>query len=183
MASTRIASPAPRRHRQPPPWLVLTSALVGLFAAYYNTSVLALAVGDLSEEFSTTTTTMAWVVTGPLLAFAVLGPTAGKLGDLYGRRRVYLIAMAGCGIFSGAAIFATSAWMLIAFRSLSAVCGLSTAPAGMAIVSAVFPAEQRVKALGFWGFAMSGGPMIGMIIGGPILDHGSWRWLFVIQTP
>ena len=68
--------------------MVLTTALVGLFAAYYNTSVLALAIGDLASEFSVSTATMAWVVTAPLLAFAVLGPTAGKLGDLYGRRPV-----------------------------------------------------------------------------------------------
>lgn len=169
--------------RAPSAQAVLATALLGLLAANVNISVLALAVGELAAEFSTTTTTMAWVVTGPMLAFAVLGPTAGKLGDLHGRRKVYLAGMAGCGLFAAAAAAAPTASALIACRTLSSVFGAATMPAGMAIVSTAFPEDQRVKALGYWGLAMSGGPMVGMVAGGPLLDQASWRWLFILQVP
>jgi EmrB/QacA subfamily drug resistance transporter len=174
--------PPPNR-REPSQRAILITALAGVIAAYVNVSVLALAIGELSSDFDESATTMAWVVVAPMLAFAVLGPTAGKLADLYGRRQLFLIGLAGCGIFAAAAAAATSAMALILFRTLSSVFGTSTAPAGMAMVAAVYPPEQRAKALGYWGLAMAGGPTVGMVAGGALLDYASWRWLFILQIP
>jgi len=163
--------------------LLLGVALFGLFSTNFNVSVLALVIPRLVKEFDSPPSTVSWLVVGPTLANAVFGPTAGKLGDLYGRRRVYLIGLAGCGIFAGATAAAPTALAAILFRTTSAVFGQSTAPTGVAILSEVFPRDQRVKALGYWGLVMAGGPVLGMVVGGFAVDRVGWRWLFIVQVP
>ncbi len=168
---------------EPGPRLLLLVALYGLFSTNFNVSVLALVVPKLVEEFDSPPSTVSWLVVGPTLAYAVCGPTAGKLGDLYGRRRVYLVGLVGCGLFAGLTAAAPTALTAILFRTLSAVFGQSTAPTGMAIISEVFPRDQRVKALGYWGLVMAGGPVLGMVAGGLVIDRVGWRWIFVAQVP
>jgi EmrB/QacA subfamily drug resistance transporter len=135
------------------------------------------------RDFQAPPSTVSWLVVGPTLAFAVLGPTAGKLGDLYGRKKIYLIGLAGCCLFAGLTAAAPTALLAIAARTASAVFGQSTAPTGMAIISEAFPKEERVKALGYWGLVMAGGPMLGMVAGGLVIDHAGWRWIFIAQVP
>lgn len=163
--------------------LVLVVALYGLFSTNFNVSILAIVVPNLVSDFDAPPSTVSWLVVGPTLAYAVLGPTAGKLGDLYGRRRVYLIGLAGCCVFAACTAAAPTALSAIAFRTASAVFGQSTAPTGMAIISEAFPRDQRVKALGYWGLVMAGGPVLGMVAGGPVIDHLGWRWIFIAQIP
>lgn len=163
--------------------LLLLVALYGLFSTNFNVSVLAIVIPRLVTDFDAPPSTVSWLVVGPTLAYAVLGPTAGKLGDLYGRRRVYLIGLTGCCVFAGLTAAAPTALLAILCRTASAVFGQSTAPTGMAIISEVFPSEQRVKALGYWGLVMAGGPVLGMVAGGPVIDHLGWRWIFIAQVP
>jgi EmrB/QacA subfamily drug resistance transporter len=165
------------------PGIVLATALFGLFATNFNISVLAVVVPTLERELHTTKTTITWVVTGPVLAFAVFGPTAGKLGDLYGRRRVYLVGLSGTAVFAALAATATTPGLLIAFRTIAALFGSSTGPSGMAIISGKFSRERRVQALGYWGLVSAGGPVLGLVIGGMVADAFGWRWLFVAQVP
>lgn len=175
------ATPATGRSRSAQ--LLLLVALFGLFTTNFNVSILAIVVPRLVSDFDAPPSTVSWLVVGPTLAFAVLGPTAGKLGDLYGRRRVYLIGLAGCCVFAACTAAAPTAITAILFRTASAVFGQSTAPTGMAIISEVFPRDQRVKALGYWGLVMAGGPVLGMVAGGPVIDHFGWRWIFIAQVP
>jgi EmrB/QacA subfamily drug resistance transporter len=163
--------------------VVLGVALFGLFTTNFNVSVLAVVIPRLVDDFDTTKSVISWVVTGPLLAFAVLGPTAGKLGDLYGRRKVYLVGLGGVAIFAGLTAVATSPLQLIVFRTVAATFGSSTGPSGMAIIAEQFPRDRRVQALGYWGLVLAGGPVLGMVIGGPIADAFGWRWLFIPQIP
>lgn len=162
---------------------LLFVALYGLFSTNFNVSVLAVIVPRLVDDFGAPPSTVSWLVVGPTLAFAVLGPTSGKLGDLYGRRRIYLLGLVGCCLFAGLTALAPTALTAILFRTASAVFGQSTAPTGMAIISEAFPAEKRVKALGYWGLVMAGGPVLGLVIGGPVIDRFGWRWIFVGQVP
>jgi EmrB/QacA subfamily drug resistance transporter len=163
--------------------IVLGVALFGLFTTNFNVSVLAVVIPRLVTDFDTTKSVISWVVTGPLLAFAVLGPTAGKLGDLYGRRKVYLVGLAGVAVFAGLTAVAQTSLQLIVFRTIAATFGSSTGPSGMAIIAEQFPRERRVQALGYWGLVLAGGPVLGMVIGGPIADAFGWRWLFIPQIP
>jgi hypothetical protein len=82
------------------PWIVPPSALYGLFAVGFTITILSVSVPEIAEDLGSDPSTVTWVITGPLLAFGVLGPAAGKLGDLHGHRRVYLISMAFVSLFA-----------------------------------------------------------------------------------
>jgi EmrB/QacA subfamily drug resistance transporter len=126
---------------------------------------------------------MTWVVTGPLLAFGVMGPAVGKLGDRLGHRRLYLWGLLGATVMAGLSAMAWNAGSLILFRVLGSVEGAATGPASFAIISRVFPREQRVKALGFWSMIGAGAPVIGVVAGGPAVDAFGWRAIFLAQVP
>ncbi|MFT7647830.1 MAG: EmrB/QacA subfamily drug resistance transporter [Candidatus Poriferisodalaceae bacterium] len=164
-------------------WVVFFTALAGLISANFMVSVLAAAVGELSDEFGVDQSLMRWVVTGPNLGFAVLAVTAGKLADLYGRRQAFLVALVGSGFFGALSAAAWSAESLIVFRTISAIFGSAAGPAGIAIIATQFSSERRIQVMGWWGLVMAGGPVAGIIIGGPVIDFWSWRWLFIAQIP
>jgi EmrB/QacA subfamily drug resistance transporter len=165
------------------PWVVFFAALAGLISANFLVSVLAAAVGELSDEFGVDQSMMRWVVTGPNLGFAVLAVTAGKLADLYGRRQAFLVALVGSGFFGALSAAAWSAESLIFFRTLSAIFGSAAGPAGIAIIATQFSARRRIQVMGWWGLVMAGGPVAGIVLGGPVIDLWSWRWIFIAQIP
>lgn len=164
------------------PWIVLGVALAGLFTVLFNNAVLVVLVSDLARDFGTNTSTMTWVVSAPLLAFAVLSPLAGKLGDLYGRRAVFITAELGAAVFALATALAWNAASLIALRTIGATLGAATGPAALGLVSSQFEAERRVKAMGWWGLVMAIGPVIGVSAGGPLAEATTWRVLFFAQA-
>jgi len=165
------------------PWLVLATALFGLFTVGFTITILAVSIPAIAEDLGATEATLTWVVTAPILAFAIVGPAAGKLSDLYGQRRVYLLGLAGAGLFAGLTALAWSAPVLIAFRVLGATFGAACGPASMALINKLFPRESRVQAMGYWSLVMAGGPVIGVVAGGPIVEAFGWRWIFVGQVP
>ncbi|MEZ5263595.1 MAG: MFS transporter [Acidimicrobiales bacterium] len=164
------------------PWLVLGVSLAGLFTVLFNNAVLVVLVPDLAKELGTSNGVMTWVVSAPLLAFAVLSPLAGKLGDLYGRRRVFLAAELGAALFALATALAWDATSLIALRTIGATIGAATGPAALGLVSTQFSAERRVQAMGWWGLVMAVGPVIGVSAGGPLAEATTWRLLFFVQS-
>ena len=129
------------------PWIVLVVALFGLFSVGFTITILSVSIPRIAEEMGTDTSTMTWVVTGPLLAFAVVGPTMGKLGDLLGHRRVYVWSMAGVCVFAALTAAAPTALALIVFRTLGAATGAATGPASIAIINRLFPAENSSMGL------------------------------------
>ncbi len=165
------------------PWLVLAVALFGLFSVGFTITILSVSIPRIADELGSDTSTVTWVVTGPLLAFAVLGPAMGKLGDLHGHRRVYGLSMACVCVFAGLTASAWSAGALIAFRTLGAATGAAVGPASIAIINRLFPRERRVQAMGYWSMVAAGGPVVGVVAGGPIVETFGWRWIFVAQVP
>jgi len=165
------------------PWIVLAAALFGLFSVGFTITILSVSIPRIADELGSDTSTVTWVVTGPLLAFAVVGPVMGKLGDLYGHRRVYGMSMACVCVFAGLTAASWSAGSLIAFRTLGAATGAAVGPASIAIINRLFPRERRVQAMGYWSMVGAGGPVIGVVAGGPIVETFGWRWIFVAQVP
>jgi EmrB/QacA subfamily drug resistance transporter len=165
------------------PWLVLAVALFGLFTVGFTITILSVSIPRIAGELNSDTSSVTWVVTGPLLAFAIVGPAMGKLGDLYGHRRVYGISMACVCLFAGLTAMAWSAGSLIAFRTLGAATGAAVGPASIAIINRLFPRERRVQAMGYWSMVGAGGPVIGVVAGGPIVEAFGWRWIFIAQVP
>ncbi|NLD76994.1 MAG: MFS transporter [Acidimicrobiales bacterium] len=164
-------------------WRILATVLAGLFAVNVTITILAVSIPGIAEEFGTTESTMTWAVTAPMLAFGVIGPLVGKLGDRLGHRKMFLWGMVLTAILAGASAMAWSAGSLIVVRTLSAIGGATSGPASFAIVSRVFPHQERVKALGYWAMVGAGGPVVGVVAGGPLIEAFGWRTLFLLQIP
>ena len=164
-------------------WWALVVLLIGFFSTGISVTLLTAVLPTIAREFDVGTNTVAWVVTGPMLVYGVLMPSMGKAGDLYGRKRVYLVGWAVSMAFTGLAAVSWSAGALISFRLLAAAFGAATGPASMALILSAFPPEERVKAMGWWSFAGAGAPVIGLVVGGPLVDLVGWRWIFGVQPP
>ncbi len=165
------------------PWIVLAVVLFGLFSVGFTITILSVSIPSIAAEFDSNVSTVTWVVTGPLLAFAVAGPAMGKLGDLYGHRRVYCWSMAWVGAFAALTALSWNAGSLIGFRTLGAATGAAVGPASIAMINRMFPRERRVQAMGYWAMVGAGGPVIGVVAGGPIVEAFGWRWIFIVQVP
>lgn len=162
---------------------MLASVLFGLFTVNFTITILTVSIPRIARELDSSQSTLTWVVIGPLLAFGVIGPAVGKLGDLYGQRRIYLLGLAGAAVMAAASAVAWNAPSLISFRLLGAVEGAATGPASFALITSVFPRGQRVKALGYWSMVAAGGPVLGVVAGGPIVAAVGWRAIFAAQVP
>lgn len=164
-------------------WMVLTVALVGLFSVGFSITVLAVSVPTIAADLGAPRSLITWVITGPLLAYAVFGPSAGKLADILGARRVYLWSLVAVGVFAALSAVAWSGGSLVGFRTAGAAVGAAVGPASLAMINRLFPPYERARALGFWSMVAAGGPVIGVIVGGPVVEAFSWRWIFVAQVP
>jgi EmrB/QacA subfamily drug resistance transporter len=165
------------------PWIVLGTVLFGLFAVGFTITVLAVSLTTIGDDLDADRATITWVVTGPLLAAAVFGPTWGKLADLHGARRMYMIGMSGAALFAGATAVAWSAGSLVSFRVLAAATGAAAGPASMALINTSFDRDRRVQAMGYWALVAAGGPVVGVVAGAPAVEAFGWRSIFLVQAP
>ncbi len=165
------------------PYLVLATCLFGLFSVGFTITILATSIPRIATELHSTESTVTWVVTAPLLMFAVFGPAAGKLGDLRGHRTVYLCSLAGVSVFAAFTALSPNVGVLIACRALGAAIGAAEGPSSLAIINRMFPSERRAQALGWWSMVGAGAPVVGVVAGGPAVEAFGWRWIFVAQVP
>jgi EmrB/QacA subfamily drug resistance transporter len=165
------------------PWVVLAASLLGVFTASFTITVLTVSLADIAEDLGSTASVLTWAVTGPSLAMAVLGPIAGKLADRIGARTVYLWSLTGVTVFSAAAVVAWNAGSLIGARFIGAALGAAAGPSALAMINRSFPPERRAQALGYWSLVGAGAPVLGVVVGGPLVDAFGWRAIFVLQTP
>ena len=164
-------------------WWVLWSALAGLFAFGYTITIVAVSLGTIADDLGSSETTLTWVVTGPFLALAISMPLFGRVGDLWGHRRVYLLGFLGYTVGTVLTALAWNAPALIVLRVLAAIPGAATGPTSMALIMRAFPERDRVKAMGWWALVAAGAPVIGLVVGGPAVDAFGWRTIFVAQAP
>ncbi len=164
-------------------WIVLAIVLSGLFAVGFTITVLAVSLEALADDLSADTATITWVITGPMLAMAVVGPTWGKLADIYGARRMYLAGMSAAAVLAGCTALAWSGASLVAFRVLAAAAGAAAGPASMALINTSFDRARRVQAMGYWALVAAGGPVVGVVAGAPVVEAFGWKWIFLAQAP
>jgi EmrB/QacA subfamily drug resistance transporter len=153
-----------------------------MFASTVPITILTVSLGSIAREFGTSETTIAWVISGPMLLSAVALPLLGKLGDLYGHRRVFLAGFAGATVVALMTAWAWSPLSLIGLRTLAAVLGGATQPTAMALIFSVYPQEKRVQAMGWWAMTGAAAPALGLVAGGPLVDLFGWRIVFVFQA-
>jgi len=164
-----------------PTW-VLFAALAGMFATTFPITILTIALKPIALEFGVHETTIAWVITAPMLCSAVTLPLLGKLGDLHGHRRIFLLGFLLATVTAVATAFAWSAWSLIGLRTIAAVVGGATGPSSMALIFGVYRREDRVRAMGWWSMTGAAAPALGLVLGGPLVDLFGWRVVFLLQA-
>ncbi len=164
-----------------PSW-VLFAALAGMFSTTFPITILAVSLAPIAEEFGAAETTMAWVISGPMLLSAVTFPLLGKLGDLRGHRTIFLLGFVGATIVAALTGLAWDATSLIGLRTLAAILGGATQPTAMALIFSVYPPEERVRAMGWWTMTTAAAPALGLVAGGPLVDLFGWRIVFFIQA-
>jgi len=164
-------------------WATLIVVLAGLMTTSSTITVLVVSLQTIADDLNSSVNVLNWSITGPMLAFGVVGPAYGKIGDLYGHKKVYVYGLVFAGIFAAATVFAWNAPSMVFFRLMSAVAGSATGPAAMAYINRLFEPHERVRPMGLWSFVTAGAPVIGVVIGGPLVDSIGWRMIFIIQTP
>ena len=169
--------------RERSPWFLLAVVLTGLFATGFSVTILAVSLPDVAASLGASTSVMTFAITGPFLALALAMPVLGKLGDVHGHRRLYLLGLSGFAIATGLTALAWSAAALIVLRVVAATAGAATGPASMAMIMHEFPHGERAKAMGWWSLVGAGAPVAGLVVGGPLVDLIGWRAIFLVQAP
>lgn len=162
--------------------LVLTGLIIGMFFSSLEQTIVGTAMPTIIGELNGFTI-FAWVTTAYLIASTTVVPIVGKLSDLYGRRSLYLIGTVIFTIGSFLCATATSMEQLIIYRGLQGIGGGMIMPLSQTIIGDIFTAEQRAKWQGVFGALFGLSSVIGPFLGGLIVDHISWHWIFLINVP
>ncbi|MDX3004991.1 DHA2 family efflux MFS transporter permease subunit [Kribbella solani] len=149
-----------------------------------DTTVLNVALPTLAKDLDASTSQLQWMANSYNLVLAALLLPAGLLGDRYGRRRIIAIALTLFGAASLACALATSAGALIAARAFLGIGAAMIVPVALSLITVLFRSEgERKKAIGFFVVANSIGMPLGPIVGGLLLDHAGWEWIFLMNVP
>ncbi|ONI75071.1 hypothetical protein ALI144C_40625 [Actinosynnema sp. ALI-1.44] len=165
------------------PWAVLVALCLGFFMTLLDTTVIGVAVPDILSQLGITYNEVLWVSNAYVLVLAVLLIVGGRLGDLFGKRRMYLVGVAVFTVASLMCALAQDAPQLIAARSLQGLGAALLIPQTMSIIFMVFPAERRGSALGVWGAIAGLATIAGPPLGGFLVSAFGWRWIFTINVP
>ena len=164
-------------------WFTLTGACMGLFVLMLDSTVITVALPDIARDLDATTAGLQWVMNAYLLVLAAFVVSAGRLGDILGRRRVFVFGMAAFASGSAVAALSDSEEVLVAGRVLQGLGGAALLGLSLAIVSTVFAEGERARALGIWAGVSALALGLGPLLGGALVEAVSWRWLFWLNLP
>lgn len=178
----------PRRdHGSPPPWLTLAVVLSGLFMVTLDVFIVNVAIPALQSDLGAGAGAIQWVVAGFSLAVGALVVTAGRLGDLLGRRRTYAVGLAAFTLTSAACGLATSPEALVAARVLQGLSAALLMPQVLVIIQTVFRGRALARAYTAYGLSMGIAAVFGQLIGGALIHADllglGWRACFLINVP
>jgi EmrB/QacA subfamily drug resistance transporter len=162
-------------------WLILLVIAIAQLMVVLDATVVNIALPSAQEALGFTNDQRQWVITAYALAFGSLLLLGGRIGDLFGRKRAFVIGTGGFAAASALGGFAQSFEVLVAARALQGVFGALLAPAALSLLTTTFvDPEERGKAFGIFGAVAVGGAAIGLILGGVLTEYLNWRWcLFV----
>ncbi|SFK74850.1 drug resistance transporter, EmrB/QacA subfamily [Paenibacillus sp. 1_12] len=164
-------------------WLGLFAIVMGTFVSVLNSSLMNVALLKFVAVFGSDVPTVQWVITGYMLASAVVIPMSGFLGARFGNKNVFIYSVLGFTIGSVLCGIAWSDSTLIMFRIIQGLAGGFIMPVGMSIIYTTFPREKVGTAIGLWGVAAMVAPALGPTVGGYMIQYYSWRWLFFVNIP
>jgi EmrB/QacA subfamily drug resistance transporter len=165
-------------------WYALIVLCLGTLMIVLDTTIVNVALPSIREDLEFSETSLAWVVNAYLLTFGGFLLLGGRLGDLYGHRRLFLGGISFFTVASLACGLATSQEFLIAARAVQGLGGAVASAVSLSLTMTLFtePAE-RAKAMGIFGFVASGGGSIGVLLGGVLTDLVGWHWIFLVNIP
>jgi EmrB/QacA subfamily drug resistance transporter len=165
-------------------WLALYVLCLGDLMIVLDATIVNVALPSIRADLGFTEESLAWVVNAYLLTFGGFLLLGGRLGDLFGHRRIFLGGIALFTLASLACGLSTSQHLLIAARAVQGLGGAVVSAVALSLLLLLFqePAE-RTKAMGFFGFVMAGGGSIGVLLGGVLTDVLSWHWIFLVNIP
>lgn len=165
------------------PWLVLAIMCVGFFMALLDGSIVNIAIPTLIDGLDASYDQVLWIIDGYMLVFSVLLITTGRLGDIYGYRRLFLIGITLFTVASALCGLSESPDWLLAARVLQGLGGALLFPQVISSILTIFPPRLRGRAFGLFGAIVGFAPIVGPVVGGFLLAHLSWRWIFFINVP
>ncbi|MEX0851332.1 MAG: DHA2 family efflux MFS transporter permease subunit [Gaiellaceae bacterium] len=165
-------------------WLALIVLCLGDLMIVLDVTIVGVALPSIKEDLGFSEESLAWVVNAYLLTFGGFLLLGGRLGDLFGHRRLFLIGIALFTLASLACGLAGSQEVLVVARAIQGVGGAIVSAVALSLMMTLFtePAE-RAKAMGVFGFVASGGGSIGVLLGGILTDVLSWQWIFLVNLP
>ena len=164
-------------------WWTLGAVSFGLFMIMLDNTVVNVALPTMQRDLHVSISQLEWVVIAYALTFAALLITGGKLGDLYGRRRIFVVGLAIFTLSSLACGLAPTAGFLIGARAVQGAGAALMNPATLSIIVATFPPRQRGTAIGIWAGVSALALAIGPLGGGLITEHINWNWIFFVNVP
>jgi EmrB/QacA subfamily drug resistance transporter len=163
--------------------LILIACILGSGIAFLDGTVVNVALPAIQSDLGAGLDAQQWVVEGYMLSLSSLLLVGGSLDDLFERRTVFAVGVAGFGVMSLACALAPSVGFLIAARVLQGVFGALLVPSTLAIIIATFPESERGAAIGSWTAWTGISTVIGPLAGGVLIDNASWRWIFLLNVP
>lgn len=170
------------RYHRKMPW-TLIAAILGSSIAFIDGTVVNVALPALQASLNATAPQVQWVVEAYALLLASLILVGGSLGDIFGRRRVFTLGVTLFAVASAWCGLAPTIAHLIAARALQGIGGAMLVPGSLALISANYPEAERGRAIGTWSGFSAMTAAIGPVLGGALVQHGGWRWVFFLNLP
>ncbi len=165
------------------PWLIAVVVSIATFMLVLDTSIANVALLNIAGDLAAGVDEATWIITTYLVANAIIIPVSGWLAGVIGRKRYYMLCVAGFTISSFLCGIAWNLQSLIFFRILQGLSGGGMAPSEQSILADTFPPNKRAQAFALYGIAVIIAPTIGPTLGGWITDNYSWHWIFFINIP
>jgi EmrB/QacA subfamily drug resistance transporter len=165
-------------------WLALIVVCLGYLMIVLDVTIVGVALPSIREDLGFSESSLAWVANAYLLTFGGFLLLAGRLGDLFGHRRLFLIGVALFTLASLAAGLATSQEVLVGARAVQGLAGAVASAVALSLIVTLFTEPvERAKAMGVFGFVAAGGGTIGVLLGGVLTGALSWHWIFLVNVP